>query len=197
MSASMPETGAQSPQQWEPKVAPSLVNLLAAFLRLGATAFGGPAMVAYIRELAPRLVRREWRLVLVAVILVGNNPASEIYVRGKVKSCEELGIYSEKHTPPASISTGELLDPTGGREDLVARALRAPGDPASIPYPVWIVFFALLFTMLNMRGIQATARTNIILTFTMLAVVEPLMPRIAIEPTGVMACSQAMNDGGA
>lgn len=45
-----------------------------------------------------------------AVILVGNNPASEIYVRGKVKSCEELGIYSEKHTPPASISTEELLE---------------------------------------------------------------------------------------
>lgn len=34
-----------------------------------------------------------------AVVLVGNNPASEIYVRGKVKSCEEVGIYSEKHTP--------------------------------------------------------------------------------------------------
>jgi methylenetetrahydrofolate dehydrogenase (NADP+)/methenyltetrahydrofolate cyclohydrolase len=45
-----------------------------------------------------------------AVILVGNNPASEIYVRGKVKSCEELGIYSEKHTPPDTISTGALLD---------------------------------------------------------------------------------------
>ena len=45
-----------------------------------------------------------------AVILVGNNPASEIYVRGKVKSCEELGIYSEKHTPPETISTGDLLD---------------------------------------------------------------------------------------
>ena len=45
-----------------------------------------------------------------AVILVGNNPASEIYVRGKVKSCEELGIYSEKHTPPDTISTGELLE---------------------------------------------------------------------------------------
>jgi methylenetetrahydrofolate dehydrogenase (NADP+) / methenyltetrahydrofolate cyclohydrolase len=45
-----------------------------------------------------------------AVILVGNNPASEIYVRGKVKSCEELGIYSEKHTPPESISTAALLD---------------------------------------------------------------------------------------
>lgn len=44
-----------------------------------------------------------------AVVLVGNNPASEIYVRGKVKSCEELGIYSEKITPPATITTGELL----------------------------------------------------------------------------------------
>ena len=44
-----------------------------------------------------------------AVVLVGNNPASEIYVRGKVKSCEEVGIYSEKHTPPASVTTDELL----------------------------------------------------------------------------------------
>jgi methylenetetrahydrofolate dehydrogenase (NADP+)/methenyltetrahydrofolate cyclohydrolase len=45
-----------------------------------------------------------------AVILAGNNPASEIYVRGKVKSCEEVGIHSEKHTPAASASTEELLD---------------------------------------------------------------------------------------
>src|ERR1700680_3277771 len=44
------------------------------------------------------------------VILVGHNPASEVYVRGKVKSCEEVGIYSEKLTPPETISTLELLD---------------------------------------------------------------------------------------
>jgi methylenetetrahydrofolate dehydrogenase (NADP+) / methenyltetrahydrofolate cyclohydrolase len=44
-----------------------------------------------------------------AVVLVGNNPASEIYVRGKVKSSEEVGIYSEKHTPAESVSTAELL----------------------------------------------------------------------------------------
>jgi methylenetetrahydrofolate dehydrogenase (NADP+)/methenyltetrahydrofolate cyclohydrolase len=44
-----------------------------------------------------------------AVVLVGNNPASEIYVRGKVKSCEEVGIYSEKHTPDEDVSTQELL----------------------------------------------------------------------------------------
>lgn len=45
-----------------------------------------------------------------AVILAGSNPASEIYVRGKVKSCEEVGIYSEKHTPAASVTTVELLE---------------------------------------------------------------------------------------
>src|SRR5258705_7410405 len=45
-----------------------------------------------------------------AVVLVGHNPASEVYVRGKVKSSEEVGIYSEKHTPPESVTTEELLD---------------------------------------------------------------------------------------
>jgi methylenetetrahydrofolate dehydrogenase (NADP+) / methenyltetrahydrofolate cyclohydrolase len=45
-----------------------------------------------------------------AVVLVGHDPASEIYVRGKVKACQDLGIYSETQTPPASVSTEELLE---------------------------------------------------------------------------------------
>jgi methylenetetrahydrofolate dehydrogenase (NADP+)/methenyltetrahydrofolate cyclohydrolase len=45
-----------------------------------------------------------------AVILVGHVPASEIYVRSKVKTCAELGIYSEQLTPPDTITTHELLD---------------------------------------------------------------------------------------
>lgn len=45
-----------------------------------------------------------------AVVLAGHNPASEVYVRGKVKSSEEVGIYSEKHTPPETATTNELLD---------------------------------------------------------------------------------------
>ncbi len=44
-----------------------------------------------------------------AVVLVGHNPASEVYVRSKVKACEALGIHSEKITPPESITTDELL----------------------------------------------------------------------------------------
>jgi len=44
-----------------------------------------------------------------AVILAGHNPASEVYVRGKVKASGEVGIYSEQHTPPDSASTEELI----------------------------------------------------------------------------------------
>jgi methylenetetrahydrofolate dehydrogenase (NADP+) / methenyltetrahydrofolate cyclohydrolase len=44
-----------------------------------------------------------------SVVLVGHNPASEIYVRGKIKACGELGILSEKITPPESVTTEELL----------------------------------------------------------------------------------------
>src|SRR5437899_8281010 len=44
-----------------------------------------------------------------AVILAGHNPASEIYVRNKVKASEQLGIHSERLTPPDSVTTDELL----------------------------------------------------------------------------------------
>lgn len=49
-----------------------------------------------------------------AVMLAGHDPASEIYVRNKVKACAELGIYSEKLTPPDTVSTDELLAAVDG-----------------------------------------------------------------------------------
>ena len=44
-----------------------------------------------------------------AAVLAGNNPASEMYVSSKVAACAELGLYSDKITPPDSIATEELL----------------------------------------------------------------------------------------
>src|SRR6201996_3411260 len=44
-----------------------------------------------------------------AVVLVGEVPASQIYVRSKIKTCAELGIYSEMITPPDTVTTDELL----------------------------------------------------------------------------------------
>jgi len=58
-----------------------------------------------VRALAARGIRPG-----LAAVLVGNVAASEIYVRSKVQSCAELGIYSDLITPPASVTTEEMLE---------------------------------------------------------------------------------------
>lgn len=45
-----------------------------------------------------------------ATILVGDNPASHVYVRNKTSACEKLGIYSQQHTLPKETKEEELLD---------------------------------------------------------------------------------------
>jgi methylenetetrahydrofolate dehydrogenase (NADP+)/methenyltetrahydrofolate cyclohydrolase len=82
-------------------------------------------------ELKPRVERlaRAARAPGLAVILVGNNPASEIYVRNKVKACEALGIRSEKLTPPDTIATDELIaiiESLNAREDVDGILVQLP-----------------------------------------------------------------------
>ncbi len=69
-----------------------------------------------------------------AVVLVGNDPASEIYVRNKVKTSGDLGIYSEKLTPSASVTTEELLEIVEG---LNARA-NIDGILVQMPLPAQV-----------------------------------------------------------
>jgi len=79
---------------------------------MAAIILDGNKTAAQIRaeaaEEAQRLTAAGTRPGLV-VILAGHDPASEIYVRNKVKACEQLGIHSEKITPPDSVTTEELL----------------------------------------------------------------------------------------
>jgi methylenetetrahydrofolate dehydrogenase (NADP+) / methenyltetrahydrofolate cyclohydrolase len=44
-----------------------------------------------------------------AAVLVGENPASQVYVKSKIAACEQLGLASWLHTPPAGITTAEML----------------------------------------------------------------------------------------
>ena len=56
-----------------------------------------------------------------AVILVGDDPASKVYVGNKKKACEELGIYSEEYTLPAETDMDSLLkliEELNGRKDI-------------------------------------------------------------------------------
>jgi len=44
-----------------------------------------------------------------AAVLVGENPASQIYVKSKIAACEQLGMANWMHTPPANVSTDYML----------------------------------------------------------------------------------------
>ena len=66
-----------------------------------------------------------------AAVLVGQNPASQIYVRSKVKACESLGLYSDKIEWPASVTTEQLLDLV----DSLNRRNEIDGSLVQIPLP--------------------------------------------------------------
>src|SRR2546423_8667606 len=81
-------------------------------------------------RLKPRIAKLKRRPGL-AVILVGHNPASEVYVRSKIKTCAEIGIYSDKLTPPETVTTEEMLA-------VIADLNRRPdidGIPGPMPFP--------------------------------------------------------------
>jgi methylenetetrahydrofolate dehydrogenase (NADP+)/methenyltetrahydrofolate cyclohydrolase len=73
----------------------------------------GTALSARIRaELKTRVARltQQGRRPGLAVVLVGDNPASRIYVRNKIKACGDMGIHSELYELPASAAEAEVLD---------------------------------------------------------------------------------------
>ncbi len=84
----------------------------------------GKAVAQQVRDevrLAARRLRKDHGVVPgLAVVLVGDDPASRVYVRNKEKACAEVGIRSVEHLLPASVPEHELLD-------LIARL---NGDPA-------------------------------------------------------------------
>lgn len=80
-----------------------------------------------VKELAAQGIRPG-----LAAVLAGNNPASEIYVRSKVKACEALGIFSDQITPPGSVTTAEMLETVealNARDDIDGILVQLPLPP--------------------------------------------------------------------
>ncbi|MGA1561931.1 MAG: bifunctional methylenetetrahydrofolate dehydrogenase/methenyltetrahydrofolate cyclohydrolase FolD [Gammaproteobacteria bacterium] len=80
---------------------------------MSAQILDGRQIAAEIRaDLAERVAQRlaaGKRAPGLAVIQVGDDPASSVYVRNKRKACDEIGIYSEAFDLPASTTQSELL----------------------------------------------------------------------------------------
>ncbi len=67
-----------------------------------------------------------------AAVLVGDNPASKIYVKNKIAACEKLGLASWRLIPPATITTEELLDlvaELNARDDVDGILVQMPLPP--------------------------------------------------------------------
>jgi methylenetetrahydrofolate dehydrogenase (NADP+)/methenyltetrahydrofolate cyclohydrolase len=67
-----------------------------------------------------------------AAVLVGDNPASKVYVSSKIAACQKLGLASIQVTPPASITTAELLaivDDLNHRGDVDGILVQLPLPP--------------------------------------------------------------------
>ena len=62
-----------------------------------------------IREEHNQLKEKYGKQAGLAVVIVGNNPASQVYVRNKIKACENVGFYSENIELDENISEKELL----------------------------------------------------------------------------------------
>ena len=62
-----------------------------------------------IREEHNQLKEKYGKQAGLAVVIVGNNPASQVYVRNKIKACENVGFYSENIELDENISVKELL----------------------------------------------------------------------------------------
>lgn len=80
---------------------------------MGAQIIDGKKIAAEVREEVRQEVAalraRTGKVPGLAAVLVGDDPASATYVRSKRKACEETGIASWLHTPPADIPLADLL----------------------------------------------------------------------------------------
>lgn len=92
-----------------------------------------------------------------AVVLVGDDPASQVYVRNKEKACAEVGFYSEKYVLPATTSQAEL----------VALVQRLNGDPrihgilVQLPLPAPLDAQAVIHAIAPEKDVDAFHPVNV------------------------------------
>ncbi|MBQ3556462.1 MAG: bifunctional methylenetetrahydrofolate dehydrogenase/methenyltetrahydrofolate cyclohydrolase FolD [Oscillospiraceae bacterium] len=75
-----------------------------------ATIIDGKALAAKVKEEVAQKALALSAKPALAVIIVGDNPASRVYVNGKKKDCGECGFYSEEYALPAEVTQKQLLD---------------------------------------------------------------------------------------
>lgn len=102
---------------------------------MAATVIDGKAIAELVkRELRPRVeaLVEKGTVPGLAAVLVGDDPASKVYVRAKARGCDEIGVRSEVHELPADTQEATLLAEVGklnGRHDVHGILVQQPLPP--------------------------------------------------------------------
>ena len=92
-----------------------------------------------------------------AVIIVGNDNASKVYVRNKHRACEELGIYSEIYELPEETTQKELLDVI----DVLNQRVNIHGILVQLPLPKSIDENEVIKRILPNKAVDAFSEDNV------------------------------------
>jgi methylenetetrahydrofolate dehydrogenase (NADP+)/methenyltetrahydrofolate cyclohydrolase len=146
---------------------------------MAARILDGKALAAQVRVAVKKeveaLSQRGMRPGL-AVVLAGDNPASRVYVRNKVRACEETGVRSELFELPAGISEAALLDRVLALNDDAA----VHGILVQLPLPKQIDAHRVLETISPAKDVDGFHEANL----GALLAGEPRM--VPCTPAGVM-----------
>ena len=154
---------------------------------MSATRIDGKLLAARLRgEIkidAEKFERDYGRKIGLAVILAGENPASKVYVRNKIKACEETGIKSMEYYLPDNVSTDELVE--------LVKTLNADesvdGLLVQLPLPVGVDEKAVLGAVTpekDVDGFHAVNAGNLLLGNPCLAACTPSGIMELIKSTG-------------
>ena len=147
---------------------------------MSAIILDGNAIAAQIKNEVAEEVRTLATIGLrpgLAAVLVGSDPASEIYVRNKVKTCEALGLYSEHITPPATSSTDDILrliDELNHRDNI-------DGILVQLPLPKQIDSKRILLAVDPAKDVDGFHPINVGLLSTMRPGLVPCTPAGCME----------------
>ncbi len=118
-----------------------------------------------------RFTRETGKKVGLAVVLVGEDPASKIYVRNKIRACEEVGIYSASYTLPAD-ATQEAVESLVGS---LADDSSVHGILVQLPLPAHLNAERILARIPSQKDVDGFSAENI--------------GRLACGKNGIVACT--------
>lgn len=155
---------------------------------MSAQILDGKAIAADVREQVKiqvvKRIEQGQRAPGLVVVLVGENPASQVYVRNKQRACEDVGFRSELKQLPASTSQDELLaliDALNAREDI-------DGILVQLPLPEQINEETVTEQILPTKDVDGFHPYNIGRLALRLPLLRPCTPRgvmTMLERTGI------------